>query len=278
MKSNQHRQVGTFPVWLTRFFDRLRRPTVNVTVTSLLPVLVFGSLLLASETIASAQRLPQPRIFDELPQPSPSSPPPLNFPASPLPSTSPNPPPAGREFNFQAPNPPILPSRPTPVSNLYRVDIFGDSSLLLSQVQQLEPEAFVRQGEGVIQAGVFADQFNAQSRVRALEAQGIRARVTIVAAGVGAELVNSGRVLSDSPQDSFASRSYFVIIPGQPRDLPEIAAEVVRQGVSRAAVSQRKAPRGPHVAVGPFDSRRDADLWSSYFRSVGMDARVYFGS
>ena len=130
----------------------------------------------------------------------------------------------------------------------------------------------------MIQAGVFADQFNAQSRVRALESQGIRARVTIVAAGAGAESVNSGRVLSDSPQDSFASRSYFVIIPGQPRDLPEIAAEVVRQGVSRAAVSQRKAPRGPHVAVGPFDSRGEADRWSSYFRSVGMDARVYFGS
>jgi hypothetical protein len=278
MNSNQHRQVGTFPVWLTRFFDRLRRPTLTVTVASGLPVLLFGSLLLASETTASAQRLPQPRIFDELPPPSPSSPPPFNFPASPLPPASPNPPPAGREFNFQAPNQPIPPSRPTPASNLYRVDIFGDSPLLLSQVQQLEPEAFVRQGEGVIQAGVFADQFNAQSRVRALEAQGIRARVTIVAAGAGAESVNSGRVLSDSPQDSFASRSYFVIIPGQPRDLPEIAAEVVRQGVSRAAVSQRKAPRGPHVAVGPFDSRREADRWSSYFRSVGMDARVYFGS
>jgi len=276
MNSNQHRQVGTFPVWLTRFFDRLRRPTLTVSVASGLPVLLFGSLLLASETTASAQRLPQPRIFDELPPPSPSSPPPFNFPASPLPPASPNQPPAQREFNFQAPNPPILPSRATPASNLYRVDIFGDSPLLLSQVQQLDPEAFVRQGEGVIQAGVFADQFNAQSRVRALEAQGIRARVTIVAAG--AESVNSGRVLSDSLQDSFASRSYFVIIPGQPRDLPEIAAEVVRQGVSRAAVSQRKAPRGPHVAVGPFDSRREADRWSSYFRSVGMDARVYFGS
>jgi hypothetical protein len=278
MNSNQHRQVGTFPVWLTRFFDRLRRPTLTVSVASGLPVLLFGSLLLASETTASAQRLPQPRIFDELPPPSPSSPPPFNFPTSPLPSTSPNPPPAGRELNFQAPNLPIPPSRPTRASNLYRVDIFGDSPLLLSQVQRLDPEAFVRQGEGVIQAGVFADQFKAQSRVRALEAQGIRARVTIVAAGAGAESVNSRRVLSDSPQDSFASRSYFVIIPGQARDLPEIAAEVVRQGVSRAAVSQRTAPRGPHVAVGPFDSRREADRWSSYFRSVGMDARVYFGS
>lgn len=159
--------------------------------------------------------------------------------------------------------------------------------MLLSQVQQIEPEAFVRQGEGMIQAGVFSEKLNAQSRVQALATQGIRSRITNIAIGTNTDRVNPRRPSSDresvaepnrSAQRRDENRSYFVVIPGEPRDLRNIAAQVIRLGVGRGAVKQREAPRGSHVAVGPFDERPDAERWSSYFRSVGMDARVYFGN
>jgi superfamily II DNA helicase RecQ len=166
------------------------------------------------------------------------------------------------------------------------VEIEGNSPLLLSQVRQIEPQAFVRQRDGIIQAGVFADEYNAESRVRALAARGIRAQVTAIAdsgtpwaiaTGTDAQLEGTPNFASDLPQYEVALRGYFVVIPGKSSDLPNIAAEVVRLGVTESAVSQREAPRGPHVAIGPFESRRDADRWTNYFRSAGMDARVYFG-
>jgi len=271
MSSNQYSPVGKFFVLLCQFFDQLKPGTPTVSVLLRWRVLLLGSWLLATVTTASAEeRLPAARIFDELPPPSTSSPTRFGFPAAPLSPVSPNPSPGGREFNFQAPNQPSLPQAPTPPADLYRVDILGDSPLLLSQVRQMEPKAFVRPGEGVIQAGVFSDQLNAQSRVRVLAEQGVPAQVRRIAVGVGGAGVDAGQVLSD--------RAYFVIIPGNPKDLPRMANQVVRLGVRREVVSQRDAPRGPHVAVGPFDSRPEADRWNSYFRSVGMDARVYFGN
>ena len=287
--------------------DFVERAIALFSAVSWVPLLLFTSGVIIRLAPANAQqRLPEPRIFDELPPPSPSSLPSLNAPASPSPSSLPSlnlpalplPPalpneaPAGREFNFQAPSPPIQPRIPTPASNLYRVDILGDSPLLLLQVRQLEPEAFVRR-EGVIQAGVFVDRLNAQSRARALEAQGIRARVTTISGNAVADSINFGRLPRDYPvsrdyreryssdREAFvrdADRSYFVVIPGNPEDLPDIAAQVVQLGIRRSAVNQREAPRGPHIAVGPFYNRGDAERWSNYLRSVGMDARVHFGS
>ena len=252
----------------------MRRSTLTNTLVSGLPILLVGSWLIAFQsTTAAQQRLPDPRIFDELPPPSSSPIPSFNTPSSPpaFPDARPE-----RELDFRAPNRPIPSRTPTSTLSLYRVDIFGDSPLLLSQVQRIEPDAFVRQDEGIIQAGVFADEFNAQSRVRELESQGFRARVTPITAGTGA--VNPGKQISDrNTRERRLDQSYFVVIPGDARELPDIAAQVVQLGIRRGAVTQRESPRGPHVAVGPFGNRGDADRWSSYFRSVGMDARVYFG-
>ncbi|HAA33207.1 MAG TPA: hypothetical protein DCE56_42655 [Cyanobacteria bacterium UBA8553] len=269
-----------------------------------MPLLLFGSGVIFRLTPANAQQqLPDPRIFDELPPPSPSPIPSINSPTPPLPSSLPSLPadrrnydslpslPSNRgEYNFPPSNQPMLPSTPTPASTLYRVDIYGDNPSLLSQVKQIEPGAFVRRGEGVIQAGVFVDEANAQFRIRELEAQGIPARLTTIGSGVDADLGNPGRFSGDNP-DNFdrvsredlafrrsGERAYFVVIPGKLRDLPEIAAEVVRMGIREDEVTQREAPRGPHVAIGPFNERERADRWSRYFRSVGMDARVYFGN
>ncbi|HEY9650064.1 MAG TPA: hypothetical protein V6C95_05330 [Coleofasciculaceae cyanobacterium] len=231
---------------MTRFFNLFRQWIEPIGILCWVPLILAGSGAIAPIPPAHAQRLPTPRIFgEELPPPSPS-------PSSPA------------VFN--------PPNTPTPSANLYRVDVLGDSPFLLSQVQQIEPEAFIRWGEGMIQAGVFADQQNAQSRVRALETQGIRSRVTKIAVSAGfdsAASVEPGRLSTVT--------GYFVIVPGNPQNLPEIATQIVRLGIGRNAVNQRDFPRGPHVAVGPFDERETAERWSSYLRSDGLDARVYYG-
>lgn len=256
------------------------------------PLLLLGSGAIADSTPAIAQqRLPDPpRIFDDLPPSTPPSVPSLDTPSGfPVPSTLPDRPDTGREYNFQAPPPSIPPRSFTPTTYFYRVDVFSDNPVSLSQVQQLEPEAFIRR-DGVIQAGVFADRSNAQSRVRALAEQGIRARVTRFTTGgdaglIGSKGFSSDRSLGEDSEELAArdretpstGRAYFVVIPGSRNDLPNIADLIIQQGVRRNAVYERSGPRGPHVAVGPFDERGKADRWSNYLRSVGMDARVYFG-
>ena len=297
---------------MMRLFNPFHLAPRLVTSLSGLALLLFGSGLSIILTPAYAQqRLPEPRIFEELPPPSysPSLPPIPTFgvptspspPASPLPTptfdvptspsppaspspiptfdvpTAPSPPTAsdtvipGRELNFEAPAPtPSLPSRrPSLDATLYRVDIYGDNPFVLSQVRQIEPSAFVRQEDGVIQAGVFSNESNAQSRVRELAGQGIRAQVTPVA--------TDGNTFAVEPE-SLSTSAYFVVIPGDTEDLANIEAEVITLGIGQSAVSQRTAPRGPHVAIGPFDNRGEANRWSNYLRSIGMDARVYFGN
>ena len=234
-----------------------------------LPLLLFSSKSLITLPLANAQPLPQPRVFgDELPLPLPSTSPPSNFRNSPLPPASSNTSPPRREFDFQAPTQPIRDNLPTSAARLYRVEVYGDNPLLLSQIQQIEPEAFVRPGEGVIQAGMFADQYNAESRLRALEAQGFQARVTTITVANSVDRVAAAGLSSNSP--------YFVIIPGDSEDLPNTAAQVLQLGVRREAIEQKASPRGSHLAIGPFAGRREAERWSSYFRSVGMDARVHY--
>lgn len=280
---------------MMRLFNPFQLAPRLVTSLFWVPLLVFGSGLSINLIPAYAQQsLPEPRILDELPPPSysPSLPPIPTFgvPTSPSPAASPSPIPTfgvptspspptssdtvipGRELNFEAPAPtPSLPSRrPRLDATLYRVDIYGDNSFVLSQVRQIEPSAFVRQEDGVIQAGVFSNEYNAQSRVRELAAQGIRSQVTPIA--------TDGNTVAVTSESFSTNRAYFVVIPGNIEDLPNIEAEVMKLGIGQSAVSQRTAPRGPHVAIGPFDSRGEANRWSNYLRSIGMDARIYFGN
>lgn len=296
-------KFGQLPV-MTRFFHPFWHSLVSNKALSWVALLLWGGGFSITAISVNAQpSLPQPRIFNELPPPSPALPsspiPTFDVPTSPTPSVTPNDAATEREFNFQAsPSAPTsLPStRSTAPYNLYRVDIVGNNPLLLTQVQQIEPQAFIRQGEGLIQAGVFANESNAQSRVRALAALGIRAQVIPFAINPN-QLTDSEPVGSDSfvdvevepfsseplanaplyPEFSNPERAYFVVIPGNSGDLQNIAAQVVQLGITENAVNLRNAPRGPHVAVGPFGSRREASQWSNYFRTSGMDARVYYG-
>jgi len=69
---------------------------------------------------------------------------------------------------------------------------------------------------------------------------------------------------------------YQVVVPTRGEEFATIANKMVSMGVRPDAIQARKAPLGPHLAVGPFLDFAEAQSVSSYLRSGGMDARVYF--
>jgi hypothetical protein len=180
-----------------------------------------------------------------------------------------------REFDFQAPSQPNE-NEFSPNFQRYLVYVSSDSELMLERVRVVEPTAYIRQyqGRSIIQAGVFSQQSNAQRRARELEELGI-GRAQIVS-------FSNGQGTPTSPVDSVEearSSSYYVAIPVSSTELPAIANRIRRLNRAKEVeVSERYQPRGPHVAVGPFANREEAEGWNSYLRSVGYgDARVYYG-
>ncbi|BBA78988.1 hypothetical protein RGRSB_0403 [cyanobacterium endosymbiont of Rhopalodia gibberula] len=99
-----------------------------------------------------------------------------------------------REYTFQAPTSPPSSVLITPVPpkssasssqsnktpSLYRVEVVGRNTSVLSQVQTVEPLAFIRQSEGVIHAGIFKQSQQAQKRVVELQRKGLSASVVRV--------------------------------------------------------------------------------------------------
>lgn len=185
-------------------------------------------------------------------------------------------------------NLPVLPSAtvsaaPTTVARgvPYVVLVEGSSAARLNQVQLVEPDAFVRtyEGRSVIQAGSFNQWDNAQQRVQALRAVGVTADV-VSGTGAGASVAAVPNSTATPPQSAASLPSpqgYYVVIPGDQATLPAIANRVVALGAPTNLVRQRSAPRGPHVAVGPFADRGLAEDWRHYFRGQGLgDSRVHF--
>ncbi|MEM6713465.1 MAG: hypothetical protein AAGD09_05660 [Cyanobacteria bacterium P01_F01_bin.56] len=251
------------------------------------------------------------------------------------------------------------PLPPLPVNNgaspaaseQYLVLVNGSSDLLLEQVRQVEPDAFVNyvDGRSVIQAGRFSSYQNAQYRADELAGFGFGAAVqtteyasaSIAVApptdytlsypapsptggqnlppGTVAAAPNSiefGQAVPFSPgaptsaaafppptptatypsapaaptgnvapppvttpaviQNNLAS-GYYVVIPGNTVELQGIANQVVALGAPGILVQTRTAPRGPHVAVGPYGDRDIAQEWNTYLRDAGLNnARLYF--
>ena len=60
---------------------------------------------------------------------------------------------------------------------LYRVEVPGNSQWRLDRVRNIEPNAFVRRGEGIIQVGVFRNQARAQQLLNSLQTINLDARV-----------------------------------------------------------------------------------------------------
>lgn len=239
----------------------------------------IGSGWIAGTFPAQAQRrpLPPPEIYQDLPSSGSGVPIvfPENRPNSPrntlsntVPSLNPN---GGRrEYNFQAP-PDLAPPRDLyrPQGSLYRVVVNSSHPDLLAQIKQVEPTAFVMRNQGMIQAGVFSTAENAQRRVQELRDFGIPS-VVITPGGQGPNQPSSGRPSPELPG------GYFVVIPTGRENLSLLANTVTRLGVRRPLVWQREAPRGPHVAVGPFNERSIAERLNSRLQAEGLDARVHF--
>jgi hypothetical protein len=70
---------------------------------------------------------------------------------------------------------------------------------------------------------------------------------------------------------------YYVVIPTAENNLPELSTEIIQLGTPVDRVQQRLTPRGPHVAVGPFEDRDLASQWSRFYRDAGIpNSRVYY--
>jgi hypothetical protein len=199
-------------------------------------------------------------------------------------------------------------------SQQYVVIVNGNSGLLLSQVQQIAPTAGIQSYEGqqVIQAGVFGEEWAASQQVQALAAQGIAAQVVSVSGGVApvqaiypdpaqvsldplppappAE-VPFGQYPALEPQPTAPPASaydygsparrngYYVLIPGSSGSLARVSEQVrlLSEGFPVAGrVQERDRPHGPHVLVGPFSGRSAAERWNRYFRDFGLNARVHY--
>ncbi|WP_334839654.1 hypothetical protein [Nostoc sp.] len=207
------------------------------------------------------------------------------------------------EQNFQPPQPlqnnPVeqnfQPPQPTQFSQYnqnferYLVYVDGSDFQTLQAIRQIEPSAYIRQyqGRNVIQSGVFNRVSNAQQRVSELQSRGIySARILSFANGQEIEAGNRSFVgdRSNINPPKQVSR-YYVAIPTTQEQLSAIAAQI-RQNLARfsqdlgrsGAVLERTQPRGPHVAVGPFSDRFQAEEWNKYLRNIGYrNARVYYG-
>ena len=205
----------------------------------------------------------------------------------------------------------------TPAGQRLQVEVNGTDARLLGRVRTLEPGAFVRAGEGVIQVGQFEDAVNARQLVENLALLGVTAQVVSIkrptanpvtsAAAVpstnpdgtiapGTELVfvplelpdenrpidvpvpPGGTTATLAPPPSLSSQQgeFYVIVPGRKRKLARIETKV-RRGLNAPSipVTLRNAPFGPHVAVGPFVRREEAEQWQARLRSEGIKkARV----
>jgi hypothetical protein len=207
-----------------------------------------------------------------LPPPMPPNTPNTNTPQTEFGQSNPLPIPI--EYEYQSPQVSPVYSNTVATGTIYRVEVDSENQLLLQSVRTIEPTAFIRRGEGVIQVGLFRDALNAQNMVQRLSAQGITARVVQISNPNVASSVGSSSL---NVYGTIETQGYFVIIPGQMDNLFNIAGRIKQSGVPDNALRLRSAPLGPHVAVGPFGKREEAERWSIYLRSTGLDARVYFG-
>jgi hypothetical protein len=174
----------------------------------------------------------------------------------------------------------------------YFVYVDSDNSQMLQRVRQIESNAYIRNynGRNVIQSGVFNGQSNAQRRVRELEFNGISGARIVNSANVEVTSYNSPQpvIPHDTPVYNTQNRAnnnpqekrnyYYVVIPSKANSLRSFGTGI-RQKISiNINVFMRTKPLGPHIAVGPFGDRLEAEQWNIYLQGSGYNnARVYYG-
>ncbi len=168
----------------------------------------------------------------------------------------------------------------------YAVYVNGDSPWLLQIIREIEWKAVLRkyQNRTVIQVGSFSDRFFAEDLAKFFDFQGIKAQ--IVKLNSGEEF---GRAVAEERENLFPpvvqpidyglgdTDAYYVLIPGQSRNLAAIREQVVVLGMPRENIFLTEVPA--NVAVGPFYSETDARRWQRYLQGSGgfRDAELYFG-
>lgn len=169
-------------------------------------------------------------------------------------------PPQVQEFNFEAPR-----SAPGSTSNAqqYRVEVPTSDPLMLATVKKIEPNAFMKGDR--IQAGLFSQQSNAQNLQADLQAKGIRADIVTIADNTNVLAVGSS-----------SSAGYFVAIPTSKRNEGAVQSKLLQMGINPYLIQARSAPRGSHLAIGPFANRDEASSINTLVRSASLDGRLYF--
>jgi cell division septation protein DedD len=182
--------------------------------------------------------------------------------------------PALPEFTFEAPRSPLTPpsspsfSNSNNFSNQYRVEVNATDPMTLAMVKQVEPGAFIKGDR--IQAGVFSRQDNAETLRSKLKNNGINANVVAV---------NGNTTTSTAPiamGSGVEDRGYFVAIPVSQDRSASVIRKLQQAGVNNALIQERTAPRGRHIAVGPFVSRQEASAVDLQIRGANLDSRVYY--
>ncbi|MCC0178316.1 SPOR domain-containing protein [Waterburya agarophytonicola K14] len=83
-----------------------------------------------------------------------------------------------REYTYKAPDSKIISNTKQLIeAQGYRVEVFGSEQVLLQQVKDIEPSAFIK-GD-TIQVGIFSQQANAENMVRKLAVKGFWARIKV---------------------------------------------------------------------------------------------------
>lgn len=224
---------------------------------------IVSSGAIAAVTVLIAQPV-QAQKTSALPPP-----PDVNFDLLPVPAQPSGKPPATtpQEYIFKAPAdnsaPTGKPERDNDRSQRYLVYVNGNSLYLLQQVQQAEPRAFIQpfRGQQVIQVGIFETKSNARQQAAMLAQQGIGTEVAAIA-------INRPNLRNGS--------GFIVIIPASQSDFLSLTEQITRLGIQRSAIQPNVAPVAPHLQIGPFAERQDAENASRSLRREGLDARVFY--
>lgn len=169
-------------------------------------------------------------------------------------------PPQVQEFNFEAPR---SVSGSTSNTQQYRVEVPTSDPLMLATVKKIEPDAFMKGDR--IQAGLFSQQGNAQNLQADLQSKGISANIVTIADNTNVPAVGSS-----------SSAGYFVAIPTSRRNVGSVESQLLQMGISPYLIQARSAPRGSHLAIGPFANRDEASSLNILIRGANLDGRLYF--
>lgn len=272
----------------------LRFHILHFRLQSILPLLVGGCLLfIADSTQAYAQTKTDEVLVSQSVYGGNLPPPPNAYGQEPLPqvptgepfSTSPQ-----KTIEFQAPSNQYQ-SQYQNNQNFGRYQVYvygGNLRRQLRAVRYVAPDAFIKhqRRRDIIQAGVFRSESSARERVRQLQSRGVGNTRIVSNNGQNrpdysdySDRGNYQRYPDRGDYSRNRSNKYYVVVPTSSQELPYYRNEIKRYVGRNAYVIPRDEPRGPHVAIGPFANRWQAEELNGNLRRDSRfgNARVYYG-